>query len=351
MFGSEKSMEQRPGKPGTQGVQRTRLWRQVRTFAPVRVVRMSDAKQSAAVTVPSTPKAVWQARIWAWFRTLTKRLLLANAWQASGKVFRQVTLATGVWIAHATGVEEETGMTWADDEEVSIEAPGPERPGVDAASDGAAGDDAVDDDAVDDDAVDDDIVSDNAADDDATRDAAGREDDGELGRPSLDALGVGVVGWEDAEAPADTKGVAETGERWIGCEEGETTADSNTLELGLPRVLVDRGLPRASVCDVPAIWPVDDSATETELPKGSVWKGTFREPIANEPDIEAADNDVMGVELPRILAPIGAFRESIADEPDIKAADNDVMRVELPLISIEVANADPVESNELAVDA
>jgi hypothetical protein len=59
----------------------------------------------------------------------------------------------------------------------------------------------------------------------------------------------------------------------------------------------------------------------------------------------------MGVELPRILAPIGAFRESIADEPDIKAADNDVMRVELPLISIEVANADPVESNELAVDA
>jgi hypothetical protein len=337
---------------------------------------MSDAKQSAAVTVPSIAKAVWQARIWAWFRTLTKRLLLANAWQASGKVFRQVTLATGVWIAHATGVEEKTGMTWADDEGVSIEAPGPERPGVDAASDGAAGDDAVDDDAAGNDAAGDDIVSDDAADDGPTGDAAGREDDGELGRPSLDALGVGVVVWEDAESPADTKGVAETGESWISCEEDETIADSScawelpklfcagaliaivdglnaidTLELGLSRVLVDKGLPRASVGNVPVICPVEDSATETELPKGSVWTGTFREPIANEPDIEAADNDVMGVELPRILAPIGAFRESIADEPDIEAADNDVMRVELPRISIEVANADPVESNELAVDA
>jgi hypothetical protein len=285
---------------------------------------MSDAKQSAAVTVPSIAKAVWQARIWAWFRTLTKRLLLANAWQASGKVFRQVTLATGVWIAHATGVEEETGMTWADDEGVSIEAPGPERPGVDAASDDAAGDDA--------------------ADDGPTGDDAGREDDGELGRPSPDALGVGFVVWEDAEAPADTTGVAETGESWISCEEDETIADSScawelpklfcagaliaivdglnaidTLELGLSRVLVDKGLPRASVGNVPVICPVEDSATETELPKGSVWTGTFR--------------------------------ESIADEPDIKAADNDVMRVELPLISIEVANADPVESNELAVDA
>jgi hypothetical protein len=58
MFVSEKSMEQRPGNPGTQGVQRTRLWRQVRAFAPVRVVRMSDAKQSAAVTVPNIAKAV-----------------------------------------------------------------------------------------------------------------------------------------------------------------------------------------------------------------------------------------------------------------------------------------------------
>jgi hypothetical protein len=85
---------------------------------------------------------------------------------------------------------------------VSIEAPGPERPGVDAASDGAAGDDAVDDDA----------AGNDAADDGPTGDDAGREDDGELGRPSLDALGVGVVVWEDAESPADTKGVAETGE-------------------------------------------------------------------------------------------------------------------------------------------
>jgi hypothetical protein len=44
----------------------------------------------------------------------------------------------------------------------------------------------------------------------------------------------------------------------------------DTLELGLSRVLVDKGLPRASVGNVPVICPVEDSATETELPKGSV---------------------------------------------------------------------------------
>jgi hypothetical protein len=165
-----KKVVQVPGKAGTQGRQRTRSWRQVKSTNPVWSL---DAKHPAVGTGSSTSKAAWQYSTTSWLKTASKKPLSTKNWQAAGKVLRQVP-------PHTTEVGEEIGMTWTDDVGAGVGAPG-----VDAS----------------------------------------KNDDTGIGRSRVDTPGVGAPGvviWDDTkDVPEDATGTAELNEDWAGSEEDE----------------------------------------------------------------------------------------------------------------------------------